>query len=117
NLIVQKLDANPSALGIFGFSFLDQNRDKMQGSLVDGIEPSFENIAAQRYPVSRPLFFYVKNAHANVIPGMAEFIKEFTSDRAWGPDGYLADIGLIPMPDSERQRVRQDAVALAKNLD
>jgi phosphate transport system substrate-binding protein len=105
NLIVQKLQANPNALGIFGFSFLDQNMDKLHGSIVDGVAPSFENIAAGKYPVSRPLFFYVKKAHADVIPGMREFLAEFTSEKAWGTDGYLADKGMIPMPDSERKQV------------
>ena len=103
NLIVQKLQANPNALGIFGFSFLDQNADVVQGSLVDGEAPSFENIAEGKYPVSRPLFFYVKKAHVGTIPGMAEYLAEFTSEKAWGAEGYLADKGMIPMPDAERQ--------------
>jgi phosphate transport system substrate-binding protein len=102
NLIVQKLEANPNALGIFGFSFLDQNMDKIQGSYVDGVQPEFDAIADGTYPVSRPLFFYVKKAHIDVIPGMKEYLQEFTSDKAWGPDGYLAEKGMIPMPDAER---------------
>ncbi len=112
NLIVQKLAANPKALGIFGFSFLDQNGDKIQGSLVNGEEPTFENIAAGKYPVSRPLFFYVKKSHVGVIPGMVEYLNEFTSDKAWGEEGYLADKGLIPMPAEERSRFAADAKAL-----
>ncbi len=112
NLIVQKLEANPRAVGIFGFSFLDQNGDRIQGSLVDGEEPSFDNIASGRYPVSRPLYFYVKDAHVGVIPGMREYIAEFTSDRAWGEDGYLADKGLIPMPAEERRQYGADAADL-----
>ena len=112
NLIVQKLDVNPDAVGIFGFSFLDQNTDKIQGSYVDGVEPTFEAIADGKYPVSRPLFFYVKKAHVGTIPGIVEFVSEFTSDKAWGPDGYLADKGMIPMPDDERAKFRQDAVEL-----
>jgi phosphate transport system substrate-binding protein len=104
NLIVQKLDANPAALGIFGFSFLDQNTDKIQGSFVDGIQPTFEAIADGTYPVSRPLFFYVKKAHANVIPGIKEYLAEFTSEKAWSEDGYLAEKGMIPMPDDERKQ-------------
>ena len=113
NLIVQKLEANPNAFGVFGFSFLDQNSDKMQGSVVDGVEPTFEEISAQNYPVSRSLYFYVKNAHAPVIPGMKEFVAEFTSEKAWGPDGYLADKGLIPLPDDERGAVAEAANSLA----
>ena len=105
NLIVQKLEVNPLAVGIFGFSYLEQNSDKIQGSLVDGKAPSFEAIAAGEYPVSRPLFFYVKKAHIGTIPGIEEFLAEFTSERAWGNDGYLADKGLIPMPDAERKSV------------
>jgi len=106
NLIVQKLEADPNALGIFGFSFLDQNMDKIQGSFVDGVQPTFEAIADGQYPVSRPLFFYVKKAHADVIPGMKEYLNEFTSEKAWGGEGYLSEKGLIPMPDAERTEYR-----------
>jgi len=112
NLIVQKLDANPDAFGIFGFSFLDQNTDKIQGSYIDGVQPTFDAIADGDYPVSRPLFFYVKKAHVGQIPGMAAYLEEFTSEKAWGPDGYLSEKGLIPMPDAERDKF-QNAV---KNL-
>lgn len=112
NLIVQKLEANPDALGIFGFSFLDQNSDKVQGSLVDGQEPSFEAIADGLYPVSRPLYFYVKKAHVGTIPGINEYLAEFTSEKAWGEDGYLSDKGLIPMPEEERNKINSDV----KNL-
>ena len=112
NLIVQKLEANPNALGIFGFSFLDQNMDKIQGSYIDGIQPTFENIADGKYPVSRPLFFYVKKAHAEVIPGIKQFLDEFTSDKAWGPEGYLSEKGMIPMPDAERAQFNDAAHSL-----
>jgi phosphate transport system substrate-binding protein len=112
NLIVQKLEANPAAFGIFGFSFLDQNTDKLQGSTVDGEVPTFENIAAGAYPVSRSLFFYVKNAHVGVIPGIKEFVAEFVSERAAGEEGYLADKGLIPLPADERAQTMQSATAL-----
>ncbi|UCH73342.1 MAG: PstS family phosphate ABC transporter substrate-binding protein [Rhodospirillales bacterium] len=113
NLIVQKLEANPDALGIFGFSFLDQNSDKVQGSEINGVVPDFDEIADGNYLISRPLYFYAKKAHVGVIPGMAEFLAEFTSDAAWGEDGYLADKGLIPMPDDERDNWRQKARGLA----
>jgi phosphate transport system substrate-binding protein len=112
NLIVQKLDANPDAFGIFGFSFLDQNTDKIQGAYVDGVQPTFDNIAAGKYPVSRPLFFYVKKAHANNIPGMKEYLKEFTSEKAWGDDGYLSEKGLIPMPTQERKQFQNAGSSL-----
>ncbi len=116
NLIVQKLGANPNAFGVFGFSFLDQNADKIRGSKIEGVEPTFENIADGSYPVSRPLFFYVKKAHVGVIPGIAEFVAEFTADRAWGDDGYLAEAGLIPLPLAERGKVGSDARGLAANV-
>ncbi|NNJ98715.1 MAG: PstS family phosphate ABC transporter substrate-binding protein [Gammaproteobacteria bacterium] len=104
NLIVQKLEANKNALGIFGFSFLDQNTDKVQGSLVDGVAPEFEAIAAGDYPVSRPLYFYVKKAHIGKVPGITEFLAEWNKDGTWGDEGYLTDRGLIPMPKPERDQ-------------
>ena len=113
-LIVRKLDANPDALGIFGFSFLDQNDDKIQGSIVDGVEPTFENIADGKYPVSRPLYFYVKKTHVGMIPGMKEYLKEFTSERTVGEEGYLIDRGLIPVPEEEREQFRGDGKDLKK---
>jgi phosphate transport system substrate-binding protein len=108
NLIVQKLEANPDAFGIFGFSFLDQNAEKVKGARIDDVEPTFDAIADGDYPVSRPLFFYVKKAHVDVIPGLREFLREFTSERAWGDEGYLSDRGLIPMPAEERGQVAAD---------
>ncbi len=112
-LIVQKLVANPDAFGVFGFSFLDQSTDSVQGSRIGGIEPTFEAISDTSYPVSRSLYFYVKTAHAGVIPGMVEFVEEFTSERAWGPEGYLSDKGLIPLSDEDRVAVRGRALELA----
>jgi len=112
NLIVQKLEANKNALGIFGFSFLDQNADKVQGSLIDGVAPTFEKIADGSYPVSRPLYFYVKKAHMGKIPGIEAYLAEFTSEKAWGDEGYLADKGLIPMPAEERKAFKGDVAAM-----
>lgn len=112
NLIVQKLQSNPKAFGIFGFSFLDQNIDKLQGAVIEGHAPTFEAIADGSYTVSRPLFFYVKKAHVEVIPGMKGFLAEFTSEKAWGTEGYLADKGLIPMPEAERNQVAAGVAAL-----
>ncbi len=108
NLIVQKLDRNPNALGIFGYSFLEQNDDKVQGSVIEGKQPEFESIADGSYPISRPLFFYVKNAHTGAIPGMKEFLKEFSSEAAMGDDGYLIDKGLIPLSVEARAEVRKN---------
>ena len=112
NLIIQKLVANSSALGIFGFSFLDQNEDKIQGTLVDGAEPTFDNIADGEFPISRSLYYYVKKAHVGKVPGLEEFLHEFTSDRASGEEGYLADRGLIPLPADDRMTERKNAKAL-----
>jgi len=113
NLIVQKLEANPNAVGIFGFSFLDQNADKIRGAMVDGQAPTFDAIADGAYPVSRPLYFYVKQAHVGAVPGIQEYLAEFTSEKAYGEEGYLTEKGLIPMPDAERTQFRQDAETLA----
>ena len=112
NLIVQKLNANPSAVGVFGYSFLEENLDKLKGAVVDGVSPTFETIASGKYPASRPLFIYVKKAHVNVIRGIPEFIAEYTSDKALGDEGYLADKGLIPPTKSEIGKIRADAKAL-----
>ena len=112
NLIVQKLEANSDAFGIFGFSFLDQNRDKVRGVAIEGVKPEFESIASGDYPVSRPLYFYVKKAHVGVIPGIAEYLAEFTGENAMGEEGYLAERGLIPLPPEEYEAL----VAAAKNL-
>ena len=116
NLIVQKLEANPGALGIFGYSFLDQNRDRLQGSLVENVEPTFEAIAARQYPVSRALFIYVKRSHVDVVPGSKEFLAAFVGDEAVGEDGYLGQIGLIPLPGPELAKARQAATSLEPNV-
>ncbi|SDY42937.1 PstS family phosphate ABC transporter substrate-binding protein [Nitrosomonas sp. Nm33] len=115
NLILQKLQANPKALGIFGFNFLDQNIDKVQGSVIDGVAPTFDTIADHSYPISRPLFFYVKKAHVGMIPGIKEYLNEFTSEKAWGDNGYLSDRGLIPLPTAERAKVAQTVKQLIAN--
>ena len=109
NLIVQKLVENESAFGVFGFSFLIENEDKIQGSTVDGIAPTMETIADKSYGVSRPLYFYVKLAHVDVIPGIREFLAEYTSDDSWGPGGYLEERGMIPMPENEREFFKKNA--------
>ena len=112
NLIVQKLEANPNAFGIFGFSFLDQNADKIRGAKIDGVEPTFDAIADGSYGVSRSLFFYVKKAHVGVVPGIGEFVAEFMSDKAAGEEGYLTDKGLIPLPEDELEEMRKSAVGM-----
>lgn len=112
NLIVQKLEANRAALGIFGFSFLDQNSDKIQGSVIGGVEPTFEKIAAGDYGISRSLFFYVKREHVGSIPGIREYVEAFTSEDAWGDVGYLTDKGLIPLPKADRAAMSASANGL-----
>ena len=109
NLIVQKLVENENAFGVFGFSFLIENEDKIQGSTVDGMAPTMETIADKSYGVSRPLYFYVKLAHVDVIPGIREFLAEYTSEDSWGPGGYLEERGMIPMPESEREFFKKNA--------
>ena len=112
NLIVQKLTANPTAVGIFGYSFLEENLDKLKGAVVDGVLPSYETVSSGKYPASRPLFIYVKKQHVGVIPGIAEFVAEYTSDKALGEEGYLADKGLVPPLASEIGRIRDDAKSM-----
>jgi len=114
NLIVQKLEANPDAVGIFGFSFLDQNSDKVQSSMIDGEAATFDTIADGAYPVSRPLYVYVKSQHVGTVPGIEAFIAEFTSEQSWGEDGYLADKGMIPLDDDLRAEVGAAARSFEK---
>jgi phosphate transport system substrate-binding protein len=112
NLIVQKLEKDTGALGVFGFSFLDTNADKIKGASIDEKDPTFDNIADGSYPVSRPLYTYVKKEHVGKIPGMKEYLAEFTSDKAWGDEGYLVEKGMIPMPQAERDQFKADAESL-----
>ena len=107
NLIVQKLRSNPEALGIFGFSFLEQNADVVQGSHIGGVAPAFETIADGSYSVSRPLFIYVKEAHIATVPGIREFLQEIISEKAAGEEGYLAAKGLIPLPESDLKTMQE----------
>ena len=102
-----RLQGNPTAVGVFGISFFIENEDKIKVATVDGVAPSLETIASGEYPVSRPLFLYVKQEHLGVIPGLKEFLLEYVNDAALGPDGYLVDIGLIPLPEQERIAVQE----------
>ncbi|MEQ9608477.1 MAG: PstS family phosphate ABC transporter substrate-binding protein [Kiloniellaceae bacterium] len=115
NLIVQRLNADPSSFGIFGYSFLYENQDTLQAVRVNGVAPNEETIASGDYGVSRPLFVYVKNAHRGVIPGLNEFVAEYMSEAALGPDGYLAERGLVALSDEKRAEV-QDAVLNGKHM-
>ena len=112
NLIVQKLVANPTALGIFGFSFVEQNANAIKDIPIDGVEAKYETIADGSYKMARPLFIYAKKQHVGQVPGMAEFIAEYVSDKAIGEDGYLADKGLVTLPGAEADKTR----AVAKDM-
>jgi phosphate transport system substrate-binding protein len=112
NLIVQKLQANPDAVGIFGFSFLEQNEGTVKDIAVDDVQASYEAIADGTYKVARPLFIYAKKQHVGVIPGVQEFIAEYVSDKAIGEDGYLADKGLVTLPGDAAEKSRAEALAL-----
>jgi len=112
NLIVQKLGANKDAYGIFGYSFLEENLATVKPAIINGSRPTYESIAGGAYPLSRPIFFYVKKAHVGVIPGIPEFLAEFTSDKAFGPEGYLSDRGLIALPDEQRKQVAENTKKL-----
>jgi phosphate transport system substrate-binding protein len=105
NVIVQKIVANPNAIGVFGFSFLDQNKDKLNGKTVNGVDPTFDTISSGKYPIARDMYVYVKKAHVGVVPGIKEFVAEYTSTRAMGKRGYLIGKGLVPLPDAEFKKV------------
>lgn len=107
NLIVQRLGADHSAYGIFGYSFLYENLDSMKGVMIGGVAPTIETIADGSYPVSRPLFIYIKNAHRDVIPGLDDFVMEYVSEEAFGDGGYLSERGLIPLSPEEREEIRE----------
>ena len=110
NLIVQKLNEDTSSYGIFGFSYLDQNSDTLQGAVISETAPTFENIAGNNYSVSRALYYYVKHQHIGVVPGMKEYMTEWT--KHWGDDGVLSDAGMIPMPKSERAKYKSAMTSL-----
>jgi len=114
NLIVQRLNADPKAVGIFGYSFLFENQDKLQALQIGGVEPSMETIASGEYGISRPLFVYIKNAHRRVIDGMNSFISEYVSDRSMGDDGYLSERGLVVLPADKLKEVQERALKAKK---
>jgi len=114
NMIVQKLVSNKSALGIFGYSFLEENAGKVQGSSIDGIAPTMENIESDKYKLSRSLYVYVKGDHVGKIPGISEFVNEIVSEGAIGADGYLTAKGLLPLHDKDKKLARERAASLKK---
>lgn len=114
NLIVAKLDKNKAAFGIFGYSFLVENDDKVQGAHVNGIMPTPDTISSGKYPISRSLFFYTKNSHASKVPAMADYVKMFMSEAMIGKDGILGEIGLIALPDARRTAIRASVAKRTK---
>ena len=112
NLIVQKLESNPGTIGIFGYSYLEENAGRLKGISIDGVAPSYETISSFRYPGARPLYIYVKNAHVRAIPAIKAYVAEFAKETAWGPSGYLVRRGMIAAPDAVRARAAANARAL-----
>jgi phosphate transport system substrate-binding protein len=113
NLIVRKLESAPGSYGLFGYSFLEENSDSLRGATINGVAPSYASVANFSYPGARPLFIYVKNAHANAIPGIKQYVAEFAKESTWGRGGYLARRGLIASPDGIRAKSAQAARSLA----
>lgn len=112
NVIVQKLEANKDAYGIFGFSFLEENAAKLKGVVIDGAEPTYDNIAAGKYKGARPLFIYVKKQHIGVIPGLDKFVAEYVSEKAMSKDGYLARKGLVALPKEDAAKSMEAATSM-----
>jgi phosphate transport system substrate-binding protein len=113
NLIVQKVAANKGSIGIFGYSFLEENQSKVTGVAINGVQPTYATISSFKYPGARPLYIYVKNAHAGAIPAIRAFVAEFTKESAIGPKGYLLGLGLVSAPNGVRARSQQAARSLA----
>ena len=114
NLIVQKLAKDKESFGIFGYSFLEENADTIQAAAIDGVTPNPESVSSGQYPISRSLYFYIKNAHYDAIPGLKEYVELFMSEKMIGKDGLLKSIGLIPLPDDARAQIRADVLAKKK---
>jgi phosphate transport system substrate-binding protein len=113
NLIVQKLSANPGTVGVFGYSYLEENSSRLKGLTLNGVVPTYDNISSFKYPGARPLYIYIKNAHAGAIPAVRAFIAEFTKESAFGPKGYLRQAGLIAAPNAVRARSQQAARSMS----
>jgi phosphate transport system substrate-binding protein len=112
NLIVQKVEQNPGTIGIFGYSYLEENQDRLRGITINGVAPTYDTISTFKYPGARPLYIYIKNAHANAIPAVKAYAAEFTKESAFGPNGYLRQAGLIAAPNAVRARSQQLARTL-----
>jgi phosphate transport system substrate-binding protein len=112
NLIVSKLEANPGTVGLFGYSYLEENAAKIKGIAINGVVPTYDSIASFKYPGARPLYVYIKNAHVRAIPAIRPFIAEFAKESTWGKEGYLVRRGLISAPDAVRAKAAANAAAL-----
>jgi phosphate transport system substrate-binding protein len=112
NLIVQKIEANAGTIGIFGYSYLEENLNRLKGIAINGVTPTYETISSFKYPGARPLYIYIKNAHAGAIPAVRAYVAEFTKESAFGPGGYLRKSGLIASPNGIRARSQQAARGL-----
>ena len=112
NVIVQKLEANKNAFGVFGYSFLEENTAKLKGVPIDGVVPDYDTISSGQYKGARPLFVYVKKQHVGVVPGIDKFVAEFVSAKAMSKDGYLARRGLVALPKAEADKIMADATAM-----
>ena len=113
NLIVQKLEANPGTVGVFGYSYLEENAARLKGLQVNAVTPTYQSISSFQYPGARPLYIYLKNAHVNAIPAMRAYAAEFTKESAFGPKGYLLAAGMIASPNEIRARSQNAARTLA----
>ncbi len=112
NVIVQKIEANKNAFGVFGFSFLEENKAKLKGIALDGSAPTYDAISSGKYVGARRIYIYFKKAHVGVIPGLDKFIAEYVSDKALGEDGYLAGKGLVMLPEDDLAKVREAVKAM-----
>lgn len=112
NVIVQTIANSSTAVGVFGYSYLEQNSDRLVAATIEGVEPEYDDISEGVYPIARSMFMYVKNQHVAAVPGIAEWIEELTSEDAFGPFGYLADRGLVALPEARREEVREHARSL-----
>ena len=112
--MVQKLTSNDRALGILGYSFFEENASQIQSSSIEGVSPNVESIASGRYSMSRGLYVYVKKQHIGRVPGIAEFLRELTSENAVGDEGYITAKGLLPLPTAARAKIYQEVKALGK---
>ena len=112
NVIVQTIVNSDTAFGVFGYSYLEQNSNRLNPVSIEGVAPEYDDISEGVYPIARTMFVYIKNQHVAAVPGIVEWIEELTSEDAFGPFGYLADRGLVALPEARREEVREQSLAL-----